>query len=474
MYLLVGWSLCALLAGTAGLAMVSMLSFNPVALLISTAIFTMAGVTTSYGLGKLYGVHSHLQSALITSLILALVFTPSLDGSTLLHYGLIAVIAQASKFVITYRSRHIFNPAAFGAVFGGSILQLQYASWWVGTPVLVVPVAIVALLVLYKIRQLQLGAIFLVTSLAVLLCTGIQPGVALISWPLIFLASIMLSEPATLPPRRRQKFLVAIVVALFVSLPFHIGWFYSSPEFALLMGNIVAFALAFRQRKGLRLTLRSHQKLTPTTDELVFTSPVPIVFEAGQYIELTLPHPKQDIRGIRRSFSITSRPNTKELRLGVKFYSPGSSFKTQLRALPVGSTVQSTGISGDFVLPKNPREKLLFVAGGIGITPFISHLQSLDTERDIVLLYFVRSPAEIAYRDILESHSVTVHYFTADTTPEDYPSAPSLTKDILAEYVQDLPNRVAYISGPPNMVSSAKRLLRGKAKSVKTDYFSGY
>ena len=466
MYILVGASLALIITASIVLAAAGLLAVSPLAVVATWLVFGGVGVGASYLLGRLYGVHSHLQSALITSSILTLLFTPSLVPTTLAAYAVIACIAQASKFVVVYRGRHIFNPAAFGAMAGG-LLQLQFASWWVGSPVLFPLVALAGFAVLYKTRQLALGGVFLLTALFILAIRGVDIWTALSSWPLVFLAAFMLSEPATLPVRRWQKMTVAVTVATITSLPFHVSWFYSSPEFALLVGNIVAFWLAFSQRAGLRLKLVERRPLTPTADELVFAPSRPVAFTAGQFIELTLSHPKPDMRGIRRSFSLTNAPGDEHLRLGVKFYEPSSSFKRALRAMPIGTIVQTTGIAGEFVLPQNPHQKLLFIAGGIGITPFISHILACnDQPRDIILLYFVRDATEIAYTGILDQSSAQVRYVVE-------PHAP-LEQTLGAYASADLSERVAYISGPPQMVAQAASLLRGKVQAIKTDYFSGY
>lgn len=473
MYLLVGASLGVLALYSLVLALFGVLAFSPLALLVSLLVCGAVSVGSSYVFGKLYGAHVHLPSALITALILSFLFTPSLSGIAILELALIAVIAQASKFVITYKQRHIFNPAAVGAVAGG-LLHLQFATWWVATPSLLVPVLLVGFVVLYKVRELRLGGLFLLVSLVLLSIKGVAVWTALGSWPLLFLAGIMLSEPVTLPPRQWQKYIVAIVVAIIVSFPFNIGWFYSSPGVALLIGNGLAFGLAFEQRRGLRLILSGRRQVTPTVEEFTLTSPTPIVFTAGQYIELTVPHAHQDLRGTRRMFSVTSMPGESEVRFASKFYEPSSSFKRQLRALPTGTIVQATGITGNFVLPNNTAQKLLFIAGGIGITPFISHIESQGAGRDIVVLYFMRDPSEAAYQDVLDNSSARVHYFVRQDARGEFGTASELTEALLAEYVDDASERTAYISGPPQMVTAAQQFLKPHVHRIKTDYFNGY
>lgn len=384
--------------------------------------------------------------------------------------------------MIVYRQRHFFNPAAFGACVGG-VIGLSSASWWIGSPTFIIVTTLLAFAVLYKTRRVLLGLLFVVLSATLIVLSSMANGeplqsaisTSLMSWPIVFLAGFMLSEPLTLPPRRWQMYTVAVVVAIVTALPFHIGWFNSSPAFALLVGNGLAFVLGFRQRRGVQLRFKTRRAITPTAEEYVFETSEVVQFTAGQYIELTLPHTHPDIRGSRRMFSITSAPGTKELCLGVKFYEPSSSFKRKLRSLKPGSAVQATDVTGDFVLPRSIDRKLLFVAGGIGITPFISQIQSVAHEnRNITLLYFARSPKEIAYRKLFDVSSVSVHYFVAEDTSANCELGAHLTREILQEYVPDLADREVYISGPPLMVSSAVQLVRQTARKVHTDYFSGY
>lgn len=482
MYLLVNGGLCSLAVIALIYSSLGLTGFGPFELAVTSLLFTGVSIGTSYLFGRILRIHAHLQSALISGLILALIFTPTFDLVTLAEYAIIAVIAMASKFIVAPRSRHVFNPAAFGAFVGALLLQ-QFPSWWIGSPTFVAVVAIVSFAVLYKTRQLLMGSLFVVASTVIITVAGLLhgetfPGVtitALASWPIIFIAGIMLSEPLTLPPRQWQRFALAGIVAIVTSLPFHIGWFNSSPAFALLVGNLFALGIAWRQRRGLRLTLAERRTIAPNVKEFVFSSAKPLEFNAGQFVELTLPHPQQDLRGVRRSFSITSRPGEQQLRLAIKFYDPSSTFKQALLELLNGAVVQATGINGDFTLPDNPRTKLLFIAGGIGITPFISHLRLLAGRKvDVVVLYFNRRPEDTAYKSFLDESVAKVRYFVSQKAGGEFIEEKRLTQDVLQTYIRDLSEREVYISGPPAMVARAKKIIGRSAKRVHTDYFSGY
>ena len=226
------------------------------------------------------------------------------------------------------------------------------------------------------------------------------------------------------------------------------------------------------------------KQLTPSSYEFVFTPNRIQQFEAGQYLEIQVPSKKDDFRGSRRSFSITSAPGEKTISLGVKFYDPSSTFKQALRELKRGNVIQSTGINGDFTLPKDTTRPLVYIAGGIGITPFISHLQTLmrsKETRDIILFYAVSSTDEIAYQDILVRSGIKVHIVTKSRAAVSLPDGwfhineQYLTRQIFTKYVADISDRIAFISGPPAMIDGSKKQLKElQVKHIKTDYFIGY
>src|SRR4051812_34213512 len=104
----------------------------------------------------------------------------------------------------------------------------------------------------------------------------------------------------------------------------------------------------------------------------------PVQYTAGQFTELYLPHNNPDKRGIKRWFTISSSPSEELLSITTKFTpEKGSSFKETLRKLVPGTEVHLEEPMGDFVLPKLIQTPLIFVAGGIGITPFHSILEWL-------------------------------------------------------------------------------------------------
>lgn len=487
MYRLLSVTLTSMWGISVFLSLLGLLPYSPAAMIASGSVLVVAAYASNVLFGRLFGIRTHDESSYISALILFFIFSPTTVITELTTLALVAVIAMASKYVLTVHGRHIFNPAAIAAVII-SLTGITYASWWVATPILLPITLLFAFLILYKTRRLAIGGIFLTIAISLIILMYLLNGqsvldglLALPSWPLLFFVGFMLSEPLTLPPRHWQQYLVAVLVAVLFAVPLHIGIISGSPALALVIGNAIAFY--FTQRRHIQLIFKGRNQLTPTIDEYVFESSKPITFEAGQYMEITVPHPGKDGRGIRRIFSIVGASGDRTIRFGVKMYDKPSSFKRALKSLKKNSFIDATGIGGDFVLPKDARVPLLLVAGGVGITPFISHILASarrEQNRDIVLIYAVNDINDMAYVDTLVNSNIKVILVTKTDQP--MPSSSwihhndaRITSKEIATYIPDANVRYAYVSGPPAMVDSAKAILKKTGvKYIKSDYFTGY
>lgn len=444
-----------------------------------------------------------IESSLVTALILLFVLRPGLEPSALLGLAIAGALASLSKYLIAWRGRHILNPAAFGAAvvsilgsFGAFEWLGTSSSWWVGTPSLFVPVALLGLAILWRTEKVRIVLTFLVIAIAVsVLRQAVQAqqfdlafdlgsalSFAVLQSPFLFLGAFMLSEPLTMPPRRWQQFSVAALVGALAGWPIAIGSLFTlGQERALLIGNLLAFAFALRG--SVRLVLENRRFITPTAQELTFRARGKVRFLPGQYLELDVPHHKPDARGTRREFSIVSAPaDLPTLRIAYKDgdQKHPSSYKRALAAAEPGATLAVTGTWGDFLLPR-AETPVLMVAAGIGVTPFVSQLrqlQSVGQQRDVVLVYVASDSSELAFRDELAATGARVVVFTRDE-PADLPAHWTWARGVrldaegLERCVPDLSLRHAYISGPPRLIADLAPALQ-KARSLTTDAFAGY
>lgn len=472
-------------------------------LIVSAAVLAAVCTLVDAGAQRILGLAWRVESSLITALILLFVLQPTVEPLGLTGIAIAGAVASLSKYVLAWRGRHIFNPAAVGATvltvlsvipgLGG----LGTSAWWVGSTVLGPIVIVLGGAVLWRTERLRVIALFWLVALVVgvfsisvqLAAAGAPVDVGTTLWqqlwssPLLFLGAFMLSEPLTMPPRRWQQLTVALIVGVLVGWAPTIGGFPVSLGFerALLVGNLVA--VFFAARTAVRLVLLARTDVTPTVRELTFRTKRPLSFSAGQYIELEVPHRRPDARGTRREFSIVSAPEDLPI-LRIAFRDgrgPQSSFKKALAGVSPGDSLPVTGVWGDFVLPRDPESRILLVAAGIGVTPFVSQLRHLalsGAHRDIVLVYVASEAAELAFRDDLVDAGVRVVVFTPDE-PADLPQGWQWARGVrldaaeLHRVVADLAERHSYVSGPAGLVADLAPALE-KAKSITTDAFSGY
>jgi len=204
-------------------------------------------------------------------------------------------------------------------------------------------------------------------------------------------------------------------------------------------------------------------------------------YTAGQFIELTLPHPHPDKRGQKHWFTLSSSPSEEFLTITTKFPAqpPTSTFKQTLKALKPGQEVMMADPMGDFVLPKDPKTPLVFIAGGIGVTPMRSMLKWLvdnQEKRPIKLLYSARVMEEVAFKDVFEAYGLEPTYIL-DQPPANWKGETGrLTADKILELAPDQPNQLYYLSGPEPMVEALINDLKTKVPKNRLvgDYFPNY
>lgn len=207
----------------------------------------------------------------------------------------------------------------------------------------------------------------------------------------------------------------------------------------------------------------------------------PVQYTAGQYTRLTLDHPHPDDRGTRRWFTLSSSPTDEYLTITTKFADKdGSTFKKALRKLKEGSEVDMASPMGDFVLPKLLQTPLIFVAGGIGITPFHSmfrYLSYTDEQRPIKFIYGVRSEDEIIFQKDMDDAGVHATIVVSEPSAAWGGERGRITAEMIVGLEQPTEDTLIYLSGPEPMLEALEQDLKKqgiKEEQIVTDFFPGY
>lgn len=486
MYRLVLYYLCVLYVAGLALSVAGVIKVSALALIWSLIIVLIASWASNELFARLFKAVTNQESLYITAFILVLIMPPVAftNITATLILALVAVTASASKYLLAPFKKHVFNPVAISAVVATYLLGTS-ANWWVASSVYLLPLTILGgIAVAHKLRKFDLIWAFLIAVLFTTVVSYPNPAHAiesmLLRTPLFFFAFAMLTEPLTMPPTRMLRAFYGFLVGILFVPATHIGSLSFAPELALVVGNVFAFFVSPKGRYMLTLTKKT--RLAEGIYEYVFSPDKPLSFTPGQYLEWTLAHVRPDGRGNRRYFTIASAPG-EPIALGVRFYPKPSEFKKTLDALPEGGVVSVASLSGDFVLPKNTTEKVALVAGGIGITPFISMARSAiktGEKRDVVHLYGCKVRAEIAYGDVL-SKAGELGWRTVYALSDEVPTDPAIHRgfinaDLIKKEIPDFAERTFYISGPPGMITAVKKALTSLGVSrlkIKTDFFPG-
>jgi len=169
---------------------------------------------------------------------------------------------------------------------------------------------------------------------------------------LFFLAFVMLTEPQTSPTITNRQRWYGMLAGLLFPPQVHLGTIYSTPELVLVISNVFSYVISPKIKLLPQLVQRV--SLAPGIVDFIFSAPRPLAFEPGQYMEWTLPHSNTDSRGDRRYFTLASSPTEDNIRLGVKFYENGSSFKKAMAGHEQQDTNCRLAIGGRLHPAKRP------------------------------------------------------------------------------------------------------------------------
>jgi ferredoxin-NADP reductase/nitrite reductase/ring-hydroxylating ferredoxin subunit len=218
-------------------------------------------------------------------------------------------------------------------------------------------------------------------------------------------------------------------------------------------------------------------------------------YRAGQFSIMDL-GTKEDPKGATRSFTIASSPTEKEWIL-VSTRIRDSPFKQKLSKLDVGASVKITAAFGKFTLPEDYSKPVVFLSGGIGVTPFRSMMKyATDKQLPLKITMFDanRNQQNILYREEFDSWSkLNENLKIVYAISIEEADAPSLSaasewkgekgfidKSMLSRHLSEdeTNNAIFYICGPPAMLNAMQKLLSKELgvpdKRIKVELFTGY
>src|SRR6266853_1036165 len=234
-------------------------------------------------------------------------------------------------------------------------------------------------------------------------------------------------------------------------------------------------------------TLTRSETVAEGTMAFHFSKPAGFKFTAGQSMNVSLIDPPEtDAKGNARTFSIVSAPYETELVIATRMRD--TAFKRVLKSMPAGRRMQLRGPAGTFTLDPADARPAVFLAGGIGVTPFVSMFRDAAHSRlalDLWLFYSNRRPEDSAFLDELSAlprrHSQC--HFVGTMVEMDKSSRPwsgetgFLDRVMLERHLKCLAANVYYVAGPPGLVAAMQKMLIGAGiaeDAIRTDEFFGY
>jgi ferredoxin-NADP reductase len=243
----------------------------------------------------------------------------------------------------------------------------------------------------------------------------------------------------------------------------------------------MATSTAFKSR------LKAKENLAEGTMGFYFAKPDGFEFKPGQYVDVTLlDPPESDAEGNIRSFSIASAPEDENLLVATRMRD--TAFKRVLRMAPGDTQVRLEGPMGSFTLHNNSAKPAVFLAGGIGITPFssvIRHAAKARLPHHLYLFYSNRRPEDAPFMNILnELAKANSNFRFIPTMTGMEKSAKTwngetglINQDMLVRNLPVLQGPIYYVAGPPAMVGAMRQMLIAAGvdeDDIRTEEFSGY
>lgn len=248
--------------------------------------------------------------------------------------------------------------------------------------------------------------------------------------------------------------------------------------------------------KDFRLPFIKKEKVAKDTHSFYFDrskTPSDWDFLPGQYIRMTLDIDNPDNRGNSRSFTVASSPlekdyimiTTKIIQSRVPYGTRKSSFKKRLMMLKSQELARFFGPMGGFILNEEEKEKRVFLAGGIGITPFHSMITYANVKKlsiPITLIISFSSVEDLVFYEELsniakENSYIKIIYTITHPDVKWKGETGRISEALIKKYVPDIFKPQYFIVGPPAMVAAIEEVVRNMdvpSKKIFIENFTGY
>lgn len=233
--------------------------------------------------------------------------------------------------------------------------------------------------------------------------------------------------------------------------------------------------------------LHKAEEVAAGTMAFYLEKPKDFAFKAGQTMDVRLLNPPEtDGEGNTRTFSIASAPFEPELKFATRMRD--TAFKRTLKILAPGAKLEIDGPYGSFTLPRDSTRPIVFLAGGIGITPFAAMARQAAHSQSghrITLFYSNRRPEDAAFLSELQALAGSDPNFKLIATMTDIAKSKTawsgetgyIDESLVKKYVLDLNAPIFYLAGPPAMVTAMKDLLFKTGvneDNIRSEDFAGY
>ncbi len=242
------------------------------------------------------------------------------------------------------------------------------------------------------------------------------------------------------------------------------------------------------QPKIYTVALKSKKEVALDTVEFSFERPEGFIFEPGQHVEILLINlPETDTSGNKRDFSLVNSPDEPDLVIVARIRD--TAFKKVLNSLMEGQKVTLRGpLGSSFHMHVDTTRPAVFIAGGIGISPFMSMIRFVLHDKlsyQMYLFYSNRRPEDTVYHAELAGYALSSPQFKYIPTMTNMKQSTEkwsgeegrISKEMIEKYVDGIEISVFYIAGHTPMVVGVDQLLHDMGVSrdaVRTEEFTGY